>query len=177
MVWERDKQIKAAPPSYVCGCPAQLAMAVSNLADFEAHARDRLNKDVCNFYSTGADQEQTLRDNVEAFKRCTQPGHIIVLNGCEHTRPPFRYRLRPRVLRDVSQLDMRVKLLGEWVDFPICVAPTACHKYIHPDGEVATARGKAEHSCFFFNPYRCDFFYCSLYKDGYLYGCKHLLHC
>ena len=54
-------------------------MAMSNLADFEAHACDRLNKDVCNFYSTGADQEQTLRDNVEAFKRCTQPGHIIVL--------------------------------------------------------------------------------------------------
>ena len=46
-------------------------MTMSNLADFEAHARDKLNKDVCNFYSAGADQEQTLRDNVEAFKRST----------------------------------------------------------------------------------------------------------
>jgi len=27
-----------------------------------------------------------------------------------------RYRLRPRMLRDVSQLDMRLELFGEWVE-------------------------------------------------------------
>ena len=52
-----------------------------------------------------------------------------------------RYRLRPRMLRDVSQLDMRVKLFGDWVDFPVCVAPTSTQKAVHPDGELATARG------------------------------------
>jgi len=26
------------------------------------------------------------------------------------------------MLRDVSQLDMRVELFGEWVEFPVCVA-------------------------------------------------------
>ena len=52
------------------------------------------------------------------------------------------------MLRDVSQLDMRVKLLGEWVEFPICVAPTGCHKFIHPDGEIATAQGKATYNLF-----------------------------
>jgi len=46
------------------------------------------------------------------------------------------------MLRDVSQLDMRVKLFGDWVEFPVCVAPTARHGYAHPDGEIATARGK-----------------------------------
>lgn len=46
------------------------------------------------------------------------------------------------MLRDVSQLDMRVKLFGEWVEFPICVAPTAMHRFVHPEGELATARGK-----------------------------------
>jgi len=29
------------------------------------------------------------------------------------------------MLRDVSQLDMRVELFEEWVEFPVCVAPTA----------------------------------------------------
>jgi len=57
---------------------------------------------------------------------------------------PDRYRLRPRMLRDVSQLDMRVKLFGDWVEFPVCVAPTARHGYAHPDGEIATARGICE---------------------------------
>jgi len=46
------------------------------------------------------------------------------------------------MLRDVSQLDTKVKLFGEWVDFPICVAPTAMQCMAHCDGEAATARGK-----------------------------------
>ena len=51
------------------------------------------------------------------------------------------------MLRDVSQLDMRVELFGEWVEFPVCVAPTARHDYAHPDGEIATARGKSKRKC------------------------------
>ena len=39
-----------------------------SLADFEAHAREA-DENAWNFYSSGADVEQTLRDNVEAFKR------------------------------------------------------------------------------------------------------------
>ncbi len=52
-----------------------------------------------------------------------------------------RYRLRPRVLRDVSKLDMSVSLLGKKVAFPICVAPTSMHRMAHHEGELATARG------------------------------------
>ena len=54
----------------------------------------------------------------------------------------YRYRFRPRVLRDVSRLDTRVQLFGEWVEFPICVAPTAMQKMAHHQGELATARGE-----------------------------------
>jgi len=39
-----------------------------SLADFEARAREA-NENAWNFYSSGADDEQTLRDNVKAFKR------------------------------------------------------------------------------------------------------------
>ncbi len=61
------------------------------------------------------------------------PGITNSLSGC-------RYRLRPRVLRDVSKLDMSVSLLGEKVAFPICVAPTALQRMAHNEGELATAR-------------------------------------
>ena len=54
-----------------------------------------------------------------------------------------RYRLRPRVLRDVSNVDMRACLLGEEVAFPIGVSPTALQQVAHSDGELATARGVA----------------------------------
>ena len=55
----------------------------------------------------------------------------------------YRYRFRPRVLRDVSNVDMRVELFGEWVEFPILVAPTALQKMAHHEGELATARGES----------------------------------
>ena len=53
-----------------------------------------------------------------------------------------RLRLRPRVLRNVSNIDMSTTILGHKIDFPVCVAPTALQKLAHPDGEVATAKGR-----------------------------------
>ena len=53
----------------------------------------------------------------------------------------LRYRIQPRILQDVSSLDTRVQLYGEWVEFPICAAPTSLQKMAHPEGEGATARG------------------------------------
>jgi isopentenyl diphosphate isomerase/L-lactate dehydrogenase-like FMN-dependent dehydrogenase len=47
------------------------------------------------------------------------------------------------VLRDVSTIDMSTTILGEKIDFPICVAPTAMQKLVHPDGEIATAKGSS----------------------------------
>ena len=44
-------------------------------------------------------------------------------------------------MRDVSSLDTKVQLFGEWVEFPICVAPTAMQRMAHMEGEKATARG------------------------------------
>ena len=52
-----------------------------------------------------------------------------------------RLKVRPRLLRDVSIIDMSTTILGEKIDFPICVAPTAMQKMAHPDGEIATAKG------------------------------------
>jgi 4-hydroxymandelate oxidase len=72
------------------------------------------------FVASGAADEHTLRWNREAFDRI---------------------RLRPRVLRDVAIVDTRVTLLGRDLAFPILLAPTAYHRVLHPEGEIATARG------------------------------------
>ena len=53
----------------------------------------------------------------------------------------IRYQIRPRFVRDTSHFDMRVTLLGEDINFPICVAPTGCQRFLHWEGEVATAKG------------------------------------
>lgn len=90
-----------------------------NIYEYEALACERLHPAVWDYYSAGAHDEVTLRENRAAFERI---------------------RLRPRVLVDVSQIDMATTLLGTPVAMPICVAPSAMHGAACDEGECATAR-------------------------------------
>ncbi len=94
-----------------------------NVNDYEMQARGRLHQSIEDFYQGGSDDEVTLRENRAAFERI---------------------RLRPRVLVDVSQCDIRTAVLGIPVSMPILVAPTAAHGMAHPDGECATARAAGD---------------------------------
>lgn len=94
------------------------AMEPINVSDYEAQAQRRLHQSIWDFYQGGSGDEVTLRENRAAFERI---------------------RLRPRVLVDVSQCDIRTSVLGIAVSMPILVAPTAAHRMAHPDGECATA--------------------------------------
>lgn len=49
--------------------------------------------------------------------------------------------LRPRALVDVAEIDTAVTVLGERIAMPIITAPFVGSTFVHPDGEVATARG------------------------------------
>ena len=89
------------------------------IAEYEAIARARLHSAVWDYYSAGADDEVTLRENRAAFKRI---------------------RLRPRALASVGDVDLRTTLLGAEVSMPIGVAPTAIHGAACDEGECATAQ-------------------------------------
>ena len=43
-------------------------------------------------------------------------------------------RIRPRVLVDVSRIDLSTYVLGYNVSAPILIAPTSLHKLAHPEG-------------------------------------------
>ncbi|KAJ1420048.1 FMN-dependent dehydrogenase-domain-containing protein [Ochromonadaceae sp. CCMP2298] len=101
---------------------AKAAGPMLNVADFERHAADTLPRNAFGYYASGATDMTTLRENRAAFDRL---------------------RLRPRVLRDVSNIDTSTTILGERVSSPICVAPTAMQRMAHPEGEEATARAAA----------------------------------
>ena len=51
-----------------------------------------------------------------------------------------KYRIRPRVLRDVSIIDTTASIFGFRNAMPCGVAPTAMQRLAHSDGELATAR-------------------------------------
>ncbi|XP_005525502.1 PREDICTED: hydroxyacid oxidase 1 isoform X1 [Pseudopodoces humilis] len=89
------------------------------IADFEEYAKTFLPKSVYDYYRSGADDQETLADNVAAFSR---------------------WKLYPRVLRDVSVMDLSTSVLGQRVTVPVCVAATAMQRMAHPHGETATAR-------------------------------------
>lgn len=53
-------------------------------------------------------------------------------------------RLLPRVLRDVSAVDLRTTVLGTPVSAPVAVAPTTLQRAADPDGELAMARATVD---------------------------------
>jgi len=52
-----------------------------------------------------------------------------------------RIWFRPRLVRDVSSVDTRTKILGHDAGMPLFVSPAAMAKFIHPEGEKDIARG------------------------------------
>lgn len=53
----------------------------------------------------------------------------------------FRWRFKPKILRDVSKVDTTVKIDDQIYKTPIFVAPTAICKWACSDGELAAAQG------------------------------------
>jgi len=51
-----------------------------------------------------------------------------------------QYRLRPRVLADVSGVDTSTEVFGRKISFPLCMSPAGLQAMAHPDGELATSR-------------------------------------
>ena len=93
------------------------------IAELEKHAEIRMDKQTRDYYNEGADSGSTLLENNTAYSK---------------------YRIRPRVLRDMSLIDTSVSIWGARNSVPIGVAPTAMQCLAHPDGEVATAKACKE---------------------------------
>jgi isopentenyl diphosphate isomerase/L-lactate dehydrogenase-like FMN-dependent dehydrogenase len=94
-----------------------------NIHEYEVLAQERLESvspAAWHYYQGGSDDEVTMRENCAAFTRL---------------------RLRPRVLVDVSTIEMGTTVLGTPIIMPVCVAPTAQHGFAHEDGECITAGG------------------------------------
>ncbi|KAF2425288.1 hypothetical protein EJ08DRAFT_652203 [Tothia fuscella] len=96
-----------------------------NLMDFEAVARQVMKKSAWAYYSSGADDEITMRENHTAFHKIW---------------------FRPRVLVDVEKIDFSTTMFGTKVDIPFYVTATALGKLGNPEGEVILTRGAKKHN-------------------------------
>jgi 4-hydroxymandelate oxidase len=93
---------------------------IAAVADYEPYARQRLDAAIWASIAGGSADEHTLAENRVAFARI---------------------RLNNRVLADLSGAHTRLDLLGQSLDHPILLAPTAWHRLLHPEGEMATVTG------------------------------------
>ncbi|HEY6058414.1 MAG TPA: alpha-hydroxy acid oxidase [Candidatus Limnocylindrales bacterium] len=112
----------AAPPLASRRDVDQRVAGVVSVAEFEAIAKERMDRIAYDYVAGGAWDELSLANNVAAWRRRT---------------------LRPRVLVDVARVDASTTFLGLPAALPLAVAPMAAHGLAHPDGEVATARAAA----------------------------------
>jgi len=90
-----------------------------NIADLRELARRRLPAPMFHYIDGGADDERSLARNTSAFDD---------------------YEFLPRVLRDISQIDLSTSILGGKIDLPFFLAPTGMSRLFHRDKELAVAR-------------------------------------
>jgi isopentenyl diphosphate isomerase/L-lactate dehydrogenase-like FMN-dependent dehydrogenase len=89
-----------------------------SIRDLRALAKAKLPAEVFNYIDCGAGHGSTCRANRRDLKRIS---------------------LLPLTMRDVAAVDLATPLLGHSFRLPIGIGPTAFHRLVHPDGEVATA--------------------------------------
>lgn len=92
---------------------------IINSYDFEEVAAKTASKKTFAFYSTAATDCWTRDMNASMYRRIW---------------------FRPRVLRDVADVDTTTTILGIPVKFPLFICPTGLAKMIHPEAEKGLAR-------------------------------------
>jgi (S)-mandelate dehydrogenase len=90
-----------------------------NIEDLRQMAKRRLPRAIFDFFDGGAEDETTLRGNRAAFERV---------------------RLLPKVLVDVSSVDLRVDFFGKASALPLAIAPTGGISAGRAGAELALAR-------------------------------------
>lgn len=93
-----------------------------SLHDFEEVAQMTLTKKAWAFYSSAATDLITHNANSNLYRRIM---------------------LRPRVMRNVAEVQTRCSILGVPSSAPFFVSPAAMARLAHPDGELGLARGCA----------------------------------
>jgi lactate 2-monooxygenase len=92
------------------------------LSELEKKAAEVLSAPAYDYVAGSASGEHTAQANLAAFER---------------------WRIIPRMLRDVSQRDLTVELFGHVLPAPVLLGPIGVQDIIHPEADVAAGRAAA----------------------------------
>ena len=107
---------------YLAGLRGELPEHPVSAAELESRAAEVMTPEAHGYVAGGAGAEHTVRANRDAFDR---------------------WRIVPRMLRDVGSRDLRVDLFGRTMPAPVFLGPVGVQSIVHDEGELATARAAA----------------------------------
>ncbi len=107
---------------YLAGASGQRPTVPVAGAKLEAAARSVMSPSAWAYVAGGAGRETTMAGNCAAFER---------------------WRIVPRVLRDVAQRDLSIALFGQRLPSPLLLAPIGVLELVHRDADLAVARAAA----------------------------------
>src|SRR4249920_767594 len=114
----RERQFEV----YVAGARGSYPTVPVSMDRLQTAARAAMTAEGYAYVAGGAGREETMRANREAFER---------------------WRIVPRVLRDVSTRDTAIEMLGTPMSSPFALCPIGVLEMAHPEADVAVARAAA----------------------------------
>jgi lactate 2-monooxygenase len=107
---------------YTSGLAGQNPLVPLDIKRLEAAAQVSISPEAFAYIAGGAGIESTMSANRAAFER---------------------WRIVPRMLRDLSQLDTSLELFGTKLPSPFLLAPIGVLDMAHPDADIAVGRAAA----------------------------------
>ena len=120
---ERPGALGRQSEIYLAGVAGKTPTVPVDSARLEAAAEQAMSTEAFAYVAGGAGSESTVRENRAAFER---------------------WRIVPRMLRDVSARDTSVELFGARLPSPVLLSPIGVLEMAHPEADVAVARAAAE---------------------------------
>lgn len=94
-----------------------------DLHKLEQTAKAKMSSEAFAYIAGGAGNESTIRSNRDAFEK---------------------YKIMPRMLRNVSERDTSIELFGQQLPSPFLLAPVGVLEMVHPEADLAVGRAAQE---------------------------------
>ena len=104
---------------YIKGMMGAKPIVPFDYKKLEALAKEKMNTDAAGYIIGGAGSDDTIRENEDAFAK---------------------YRIHPRMLRDVSVRDISTELFGVKIPAPILTCPIGVLEMVHEEADKAVGK-------------------------------------
>ena len=108
---------------YINGFAGILPSVNIDLQKLEQTAKAKMSSEAFAYIAGGAGNESTIRSNRDAFEK---------------------YKIMPRMLRNVSERDTSIELFGQQLPSPFLLAPVGVLEMVHPEADLAVGRAAQE---------------------------------